>query len=277
VLAADTDLKGLVIVAAARECGIHVTTFVAGLASVEARFQSRPAAAYVAHAERYCLESSDALVFPARAAAEAAGRSAALAPWRVVYNGINDAFRTVAPPVATGPRERAVGAVMRFSPVKNPAAFGQVAATLATWGVPAEVVCDTARHPDAAAAFAPARVLPPTLDSGQLAERMASWRSVVCPSRFEASGNVPMEALAAGTPAVVTRAMGIAELFDQFGLRDYVVDAEDTAAMAALARDAAPIDRALRDHIRATCAWPAVAANIFDGLQGGADARAAVS
>jgi glycosyltransferase involved in cell wall biosynthesis len=277
VLASDTDLKGLVVVAAARDCGIPVTTFVAGLASVEARFAHSRPPGYVAVAERYCLEVSDGLIFPSRTAAEAAGRDAALAPWQVVYNGVNDAFRTVAPPDPGRSADRVAGAIMRFSPVKNPAAFGRVAASLAARGIGAEVVCDVSRHPDAAAVFAPARVLPPTLDSAALAERVAGWRCVVSPSQFEASGNVPMEALAAGTPAVVTRAMGIAELFPEFGLADHVVDVDDTATMAALARAAAPIDRRLRDDIRARFAWPAVAANIFDVLEGGARARTAVS
>jgi glycosyltransferase involved in cell wall biosynthesis len=47
---------------------------------------------------------------------------------------------------------------------------------------------------------------------------------VISPSHFETYGNVAKEALATGTPAIVSPNMGVSETFNKLGLNDWVVD-----------------------------------------------------
>lgn len=47
---------------------------------------------------------------------------------------------------------------------------------------------------------------------------------IVSPSTFETYGNVAQEALAGGTPALVSSQMGVAETFRKVGLSDWIVD-----------------------------------------------------
>jgi glycosyltransferase involved in cell wall biosynthesis len=60
-----------------------------------------------------------------------------------------------------------------------------------------------------------------SLDLGKFYGEMGT---IICPSVFESYGNVPQEAVASGTPALVGNNMGIAEVFKKIGLEDYVID-----------------------------------------------------
>ena len=60
--------------------------------------------------------------------------------------------------------------------------------------------------------------------SADLADFYAKMKAVICPSHFETYGNVAQEAVAAGTPAFVSRHMGVAEVFEKIGLGKCVLD-----------------------------------------------------
>jgi len=55
---------------------------------------------------------------------------------------------------------------------------------------------------------------------------------VISPSHFETYGNVAQEAVACGTPALVSRHMGVAETFQNLGLGDWVIDFDSLSAVA---------------------------------------------
>ena len=265
VLAADIDLKGLVMVAACRKAGVPVTTFVAGVARIEAASDGHAGTPYVEDVERYCLAQSDQLIFPSRLArAECAAGSATLARSRVIYNGIADEFFETGSGAADAGM---VGAIMRLSAVKNPGALGKVARALAPRGIRVELVTDAARaRPALLRAIDGVRIVPPTTDTRSLAQFYSRCRAVVCPSRFEASGNVPMEALAAGVPAVITDRMGTAELYEELGLSDLVVGVDDIDTTVARLESAAPIGDAVRRHLHQAFRWPVVAERIVPAL-----------
>lgn len=63
----------------------------------------------------------------------------------------------------------------------------------------------------------------PFTTSKDMADFYASMQVVVCPSHFETYGNVAQEAVAAGTPALVSRTMGVSEVFKSIGLADLVI------------------------------------------------------
>lgn len=50
---------------------------------------------------------------------------------------------------------------------------------------------------------------------------------VIAPSHFETFGNVAMEAIAVGTPALVSKRMGVYEVFTRLGLDDLILDFND--------------------------------------------------
>lgn len=51
---------------------------------------------------------------------------------------------------------------------------------------------------------------------------------VLSPSFFETYGNVAQEAVATGTPAIVGPNMGVAEIFKEIGLSQWIVDFKST-------------------------------------------------
>lgn len=68
------------------------------------------------------------------------------------------------------------------------------------------------------------------MGSSELREFYQRRGVIISPSRFETYGNVPMEAIAAGTPALVSLNMGVTERFIKLGLEDYITDFDDIPA-----------------------------------------------
>lgn len=62
------------------------------------------------------------------------------------------------------------------------------------------------------------------VDNKKLVDFYTNMGIVISPSHFETYGNVPKEALASGTPAIVSSNMGVAETFKKIGLQDWVMD-----------------------------------------------------
>jgi len=266
VLAVDTDLKGLCVVAACRRAGLPVTTFVAGVSSEEAGRDRGRSPPYVPLAERYCLEHSDRLIFPSLFVAEhCAAKHPGMVPFAVVYNGIADTFLR---PADGLPDPRAIGAVMRLSWVKNPEALGRIAEALQRRGFALDLITDTdvTTRPSDLKVLANVNLVEPTLSDDALADFYRRRRAVVCPSRFEASGNVPMEAIAVGTPAVITDRMGIGEIFRSLGLGHLIVPVGDVDGAVARLVDAAPVPEAVRERIRAEFSWRAVCPRLVAAL-----------
>jgi glycosyltransferase involved in cell wall biosynthesis len=264
VLASDTDLKGLCVVEACRLAGLPVTTHVASVAHMDAAFESRLATRYMPAVEDYCLEQSTRLIFPSLHAARfCATRTPRMAPWTVIYNGIAAEFLDAPAP---RPDPRRIGAVMRLSRIKNPDTLGRIAAALRSAGFTLEVVTDAKGVRNFRPLVEHARLIPPTLNSAALAAFYGGCRAIVSPSHFEASGNVPMEALASGTPAIVTRQMGVAELLRSLGREDLIVDVDDVEGTVRRVIDAAPVDPSLRERLRAELAWPTVCERLVGAL-----------
>jgi len=62
------------------------------------------------------------------------------------------------------------------------------------------------------------------MENYKLAGFYAKMGIVLSPSHFETYGNVPQEAIATGTPALVNPNMGVAETFINLGLKDWIID-----------------------------------------------------
>ena len=98
------------------------------------------------------------------------------------------------------------------------------------------------------------RFVSPREESASLAAFYGGMSAIICPSHFETYGNVAQEAVASGTPAYVSRNMGVSEVFERAGLGHLIVDFEKPRAVfEALQNDAdleIPMDarRALREE-----------------------------
>ena len=65
------------------------------------------------------------------------------------------------------------------------------------------------------------------MDTQQLRDFYREMNIIISPSYFETYGNVPLESVAAGTPALININMGVAEIFRKHNLHDYIVDFAD--------------------------------------------------
>ena len=62
------------------------------------------------------------------------------------------------------------------------------------------------------------------VDSNEMGKFYSKMGMVLSPSVFETYGNVPQEAIASGVPALVSSNMGVAEIFKQLGLAEFITD-----------------------------------------------------
>lgn len=62
------------------------------------------------------------------------------------------------------------------------------------------------------------------VESNEMGNFYSKMGMVLSPSFFETYGNVPQEAIASGVPALVSSNMGVAEIFKQLGLAEFITD-----------------------------------------------------
>jgi glycosyltransferase involved in cell wall biosynthesis len=254
ILAVDTDLKGVCVIAACKRAGLPVTTFVAGLASLVDAYSRKPSERFMPAVEQYCVEASDKLIFPSRASAEyCKERYPKMAPFTVIHNGIASTFLNAE---RAETESRRIGAVMRLEGIKNPELLGRIADGLRSHGHELELVTAVPKPWQLPTYLRRIPIVPPTSCNDDLARFYAGCKAIVSPSRFECSGNVPMEAIAVGTPPVITEQMGISELFHELGLSHLVVDVDDVDGTIDRLVTAEPIPVGIREHVRRTYSWP---------------------
>jgi len=86
----------------------------------------------------------------------------------------------------------------------------------------------------------------------ELAQFYRDMDIIVCPSRFETYGNIAQESVACGTPALISRNMGVAEQFYRFGLGRLIVDFKNTKKIYDEIESASTFDisKKMRDELR---------------------------
>lgn len=109
----------------------------------------------------------------------------------------------------------------------------------------------------------------PRSKSADLASFYARMGSIICPSHFETYGNVAQEAVAAGTPAFVSRNMGVAEIFEKVGLGALILDFNKPREVFRTL-EAVPsilVSRTARRALRRTTKAPVVHKKLLDYLR----------
>jgi glycosyltransferase involved in cell wall biosynthesis len=180
----------------------------------------------------------------------------------VIYNGVPAEFLAV-----KGPSEKAVpiAFVGRNTFVKNPEFLLKLADALRALGSLHRIHMVTKIDPEndliKELRGLGAIVLEP-LDTPKLAEFYRTTSIIVSPSHFETFGNVPLEAVSSGTPALVSPSMGVSEVFAGFGMGEYVTGFDDPYAIAERAeraiKEKETVPEGVREKIRRDLSWPSV-------------------
>jgi len=86
------------------------------------------------------------------------------------------------------------------------------------------MVTDTDCIPDKDKKISKMVNLYPPMNTLNLGKFYGMMGTIICPARFETYGNVPQEAIATRTPALIGAGMGVAEIFRQIGLGYLITD-----------------------------------------------------
>jgi glycosyltransferase involved in cell wall biosynthesis len=169
----------------------------------------------------------------------------------------------------TKPRIAFVG---RWARVKNPAFLVRLVALNRRAGSPFEIwVLTDPESRKHAAKILHDRVhfARPRSKSADLASFYRRMSAVICPSHFETYGNVAQEAVAAGTPAFVSRNMGVAEILRKVGLDELIVDFNNPREVFKLLQAAADtqVDRTARRALRRIAGAPVVHTKLLEYLR----------
>lgn len=166
-----------------------------------------------------------------------------------------------------------VGFVGRWTRIKNPAFLVRFVELNRKAGEPFEiyVLTDPASRATAAKILHDqVRFVRPRAKSADLASFYTKMSAIICPSHFETYGNVAQEAVAAGTPAFVSRNMGVAEVLERVGLSELIVDFTKPRSVFKALQGAEDIDisRTARRALRRTAGAPVVHQKLLAYLRG---------
>lgn len=166
-------------------------------------------------------------------------------------------------------RKQSVGWVGRHHPIKNPSYMLRVSDEFQTHDIAASIqMVVSNRDRMGKNSFGPyisrgIEVLPRMSDR-QLAEFYRSQQCIINTSFFETFGNVPLEAVACGTPAFVPNTIGVKEVFGDLGLDRYIFDLADTEYLCTQIRELTDAGyhprelRRARELIKTTYTWDVI-------------------
>ncbi len=96
----------------------------------------------------------------------------------------------------------------------------------------------------------------------ELAKFYQATNVLISPSFFETYGNVPIEAVSTGTPALISPSMGVTEVFTNFGIQDYITEFTDLYVIAQrldeMIRKNSKVSPEVRSKIRKELSWEKV-------------------
>jgi len=150
-------------------------------------------------------------------------------------NGINSSFFNNESKKVNS-KEFNIAFVGRLAPIKNPEYLAILASALRKEGVEANLfgltdLSSVGNSPYQRSVLNAWREegikLIDFIDHNNLAEFYRSCNLIITPSHFETFGNVPLEAIASGTPAIINKNVGVKEAFYKLGLSDLVLDFND--------------------------------------------------
>jgi glycosyltransferase involved in cell wall biosynthesis len=189
--------------------------------------------------------------------------------YEVVFNGVPEEFLGYRE--STKKPEFQVAFVGRFTSVKNPEFLLELAESLKQMGKQMDIRMVTRaeeNNPLVKQLRARGVVILPPMDTSSLGDFYRKTGVVISPSVFETYGNVPLEAVSSGTPALVSRNMGVSEVFSILGLSDLITDFSDVRAvigkMEQMLVKGVRVPVEIADKIQEGFAWPKIITRYMD-------------
>ena len=186
----------------------------------------------------------------------------------IIFNGVPLEFFE-AP--AHSKKDIGVAFVGRFTSVKNPKFMIDLANELTKRGSKSKVHMVTKSVPDYPLFHeleASPVVIHSPMETKDLARFYSSTSVVLSPSHFETYGNVPLEAVSAGTPALISPFMGVTEVFNQLDLSHWITKFDDAQTIAdkveGFVKNKVSISPEIRTRIRNMLSWQGVAGKYLD-------------
>ncbi len=184
-------------------------------------------------------------------------------------NGVDDVFLN-AQTRKEDHSEFRIGFVGRMAKVKNPEYCAKLKNRLDSEGIRTKMTCVT----DAGlnGGEYKAKTTRELIDAGiyihklmdhpELSQFYADCDLVISPSRFETFGNVPLEAIAAGTPALVAQTMGAKEAMNTLGLKDFIVDFDNmddiVSRIKEIKKEKPRMQIETKEQIRSEYSWTSI-------------------
>ncbi|MEK7649866.1 MAG: glycosyltransferase family 4 protein [Patescibacteria group bacterium] len=130
-------------------------------------------------------------------------------------------------------RKKDIGLVSRWTKIKNPQFFASLAHhNKRHWDdMRFTSVTDLPTRHIVKTKFRNVITFQPAVSNKNLAAFYRSMDVIISPSHFETYGNVAQEAVASGTPALISANMGVAETFKSLGLEHLIVSFDSVASV----------------------------------------------
>ncbi len=221
VLINGTNYFSWIVATAAKESGIPAVLRYHGISSKENSHLPGKMKRRFLKMERSFLRMAEAFIFPSELCRRTVENE-------VFGRKIDEAYVIPNPVSVPGyirkPAKRKIAMVARWSWIKNYGAFFRLHEALRkeNWKHEASIISDAGEDK------IPKTItcLKPT-DPEKLHRFYRSQGLIISPSHFETFGNVPMEAICSGVPALVSDKMGCAEILMASGLEEMVMDFSD--------------------------------------------------
>ncbi|MFQ6038851.1 MAG: glycosyltransferase family 4 protein [Candidatus Aminicenantales bacterium] len=216
---------------AARDGGFPLIILYAGVLKYETRHFPQPMRDLLVAMENDFIDPRLMYLFPSRLTRSAVEKEYGSLPrYRIIPNGIAREFFELEPADTSD----GIGFVGRATKIKNPEFLIKLKRELKRQKrkYPLYMVSEIGRKNRLRKRLrrAGVRILP-VMDTRALRDFYRDMGVIISPSAFETYGNVPAESLAAGTPALVSENMGVAEVFRKLALDEFITDFRDVRAV----------------------------------------------
>lgn len=213
---------------AAKKVGVSVVLRYAGVLQRETTHYPDHIRKIFLRMEREIVSLSSQIVFPSDLCRQVVQKEIVrgrLPEWSIIPNPVS--LPSPAPRRPRG-KSRDIAVVGRWVPIKNFEAFVDVHKALnkSAWEHRAFIVTTSTKLKGIPRSI---QRIPP-MGHAELFRFYASLGLLMMPSHFETFGNVAAEALACGTPVLVSKNTGFAEILIKAGLENMVTDFSDIAA-----------------------------------------------
>ncbi len=217
---------------AARQEKIPIVLRYAGVLSREIEYFKEGPKKIFRQMEKSVLSRANQVIFPSQLCRDVVEKEVVVGKIKNGYVIPNSVSRVFIDPCAVNySLERRIAAVGRYTDIKNFDLFFELHKKLLKrgWRHSASFIT----NPNASIKKLPKTIeVFPEMTSEGLKEFYISQGLIICPSKFETFGNVPMEAVCLGIPVLVSDQMGCAEILKKVGLESMVISFDDLDKVA---------------------------------------------